>query len=49
MVHPVILGGGKRLFEDGGDQKGLKLVNSETFGTGVVYLTYQPDRKEVEG
>ncbi len=49
MVHPVILGGGKRLFEDGGDQKGLKLVDSKTFSTGVVYLTYQPDRKEVEG
>jgi dihydrofolate reductase len=49
MVHPVVLGGGKRLFEDGGDQKGLKLVDSKTFDTGVVYLTYHPDRKEVEG
>ena len=49
MVHPVVLGGGKRLFEDGGDQKGLKLIDSKTFDTGVVYLTYQPDRKEVKG
>jgi dihydrofolate reductase len=49
MVHPVVLGGGKRLFEEGGDQKGLKLVDSKTFSTGVLYLTYQPDRKEVEG
>jgi dihydrofolate reductase len=49
MIHPVVLGGGKRLFEDGGDQKGLKLVNSKTFSTGVVYLTYQLDREEVEG
>jgi dihydrofolate reductase len=42
MVHPVVLGGGKRLFEDGGDGKKLELVNSRTFGTGVVYLTYRP-------
>jgi dihydrofolate reductase len=49
MVHPVVLGGGKRLFEEGGDQKGLKLVDSKTFSTGVLYLTYQPDRKKIEG
>jgi dihydrofolate reductase len=42
MVHPVVVGSGKRLFEGGGDPKGLKLVDSKTFGTGVVSLTYQP-------
>ena len=42
MVHPIVLGGGKRLFEDGGDQKALELVDAKTFGTGVLYLTYQP-------
>jgi dihydrofolate reductase len=42
MVHPVVVGGGKRLFEDGGEQKALDLVDSKTFGTGVVYLTYRP-------
>ena len=42
MVHPIVLGSGKRLFEEGGDQKALELVESRTFGTGVVYLTYQP-------
>jgi dihydrofolate reductase len=42
MVHPVILGGGKRLFEDEEDRKTLKLVDSHTFATGVVYLTYRP-------
>lgn len=42
MVHPLVVGSGKRLFEDGGDQKALQLVDSETFSTGVVYLTYQP-------
>jgi len=42
MVHPVVLGGGKRLFEDGGEQESLELVSSETFGTGVVSLAYRP-------
>ena len=41
MVHPIVLGRGKRLFEEGGDQKALELVDSKTFSTGVVYLTYQ--------
>jgi dihydrofolate reductase len=42
MVHPVILGGGKRLFEDGGEMGTLELVSSEAFGTGVVSLAYRP-------
>ena len=42
MVHPLVLGGGKRLFEDGGDQKALELLDSKTFDTGVLYLTYRP-------
>ena len=42
MVFPVVLGSGKRLFEDGSDQKALELVDSKTFSTGVLYLTYQP-------
>jgi dihydrofolate reductase len=49
IVHPIVVGSGRRLFEEGGDQKELKLVDSRTFSTGVVYLTYQPDREEVEG
>jgi dihydrofolate reductase len=42
MVHPIVVGNGKRLFEDGGDQKVLELVDSKTFATGVLYLTYRP-------
>ena len=42
MIHPVILGGGKRHFEDEEDRKALQLVDSRTFATGVVYLTYRP-------
>ena len=49
MIHPVVMGSGKRLFEEGGDPKKLKLVESKTFSTGVVYLTYQPAGKEEQG
>jgi dihydrofolate reductase len=42
MVHPVVVGSGRRLFEEGGDRKELELVDSKTFSTGVVYLTYRP-------
>jgi dihydrofolate reductase len=41
MIHPIVLGRGKRLFEEGGAQKALELVDSKTFSTGVLYLTYQ--------
>lgn len=46
MVHPIILGSGKRLFENGGT---LELVDSQTFGTGVVYLIYLPAAQEGKG
>jgi dihydrofolate reductase len=42
MVHPIVVGSGKRLFEERGDQKALELVDAQTFSTGVLYLTYQP-------
>jgi dihydrofolate reductase len=42
MVHPIVVGSGKRLFEDWNDQKSLELADSKTFSTGVLYLTYQP-------
>jgi dihydrofolate reductase len=42
MVHPIVVGSGKRLFEEGGDQQALDLVDSKTFSTGVLYLSYQP-------
>jgi dihydrofolate reductase len=41
MVCPVVMGQGKRLFEDGSDRQALELAESKTFGTGVVYLTYR--------
>ena len=42
MVHPVVVGRGKRLFEEGEKRTALELVDSRTFATGVVYLTYRP-------
>lgn len=49
LVHPVVVGSGRRLFEEGVDPKGLTLVDSKTFSTGVVYLTYRPAEREAEG
>jgi len=49
MIHPVVVGSGKRLFEEEDVPQELKLVDSKTFSTGVVYLTYRPAGKEEEG
>ena len=42
LVHPVIAGSGKRLFNDEGSLKRLKLLSAKTTRTGTVILTYQP-------
>jgi dihydrofolate reductase len=42
MVHPVVVGSGMRLFDGITDQLHLKLVESTTFSTGVLSVTYQP-------
>src|SRR6266550_4068318 len=44
MIFPVVLGSGKRLFQGGNEKKVLKLVSTRTLGSGVVLLTYQPDK-----
>jgi dihydrofolate reductase len=45
LVYPVVLGTGKRLFGDG-SKVALKLIETQSFSSGVVLLRYQPDRKE---
>jgi dihydrofolate reductase len=46
MVFPVIVGGGKRLFQGGGDRLALRLVEAKPVGSaGVLTLVYRPDRK----
>ena len=42
-LHPVVLGSGKRLFDDrDSNLVDLRLVDSTTTGSGLVLLTYQP-------
>ena len=40
LVYPVVLGSGKRLFKDPQQTSKLKLLESEAFPNGVVYLHY---------
>ncbi len=42
MVHPALLGSGKRLFRDGSEKKVLRLVDTRTFSSGIIVLSYQP-------
>ena len=46
MVFPIVVGSGKRLFEDGLEGTVLGFVDATTFGSGVVVLTYRPARDE---
>jgi dihydrofolate reductase len=41
MVFPIVVGSGMRLFPEGTEKKVLKLVDTKTFSSGVVVLTYQ--------
>ena len=43
FVHPVLAGKGLRLFEEDGAQIPLRLLSSQPFATGVMYLVYGPD------
>jgi dihydrofolate reductase len=42
MIHPVIVGSGKRFFKDGMAMTKLKLVECKTPSKGVLALTYEP-------
>ena len=41
FVHPVILGAGTPFFPALDDRIGLKLIETRTFGSGVIYLRYE--------
>ncbi len=45
FVYPVVLGGGKKLFDDG-RRVNLRLIESTPFPSGVVLMRYQPAEKE---
>jgi dihydrofolate reductase len=42
MIHPLVLGSGKRLFEHDDHVAKLKLISNRVTTTGVVLVVYQP-------
>jgi dihydrofolate reductase len=42
LIHPLVLGSGRRLFPDGGALATLQLVDTKTTSTGVAIATYRP-------
>jgi dihydrofolate reductase len=46
LIHPLVLGSGRRLFTDGGTFAALRLVDTKTTTTGVVIAAYQPANKK---
>jgi dihydrofolate reductase len=40
FVYPVALGAGQRLFADGGPAAKFTLAGSQSYSSGVVYLSY---------
>ena len=40
LVFPVVVGQGRRLFHDEGDNVALQVLRSETFDNGVIHVTY---------
>jgi len=45
LVHPIIIGSGKRFFKDGMKTPEMKLVNTQTLDKGVILLCYQSIKK----
>ena len=43
FVHPAVAGSGLRLFDDDGPAQPLRLLSSQPFATGVLYVVYGPD------
>ena len=44
LIHPIVLGSGKRLFAEG-DRVPLRLASSRTLSTGVIYAVYESAAK----
>ncbi|CAG5069400.1 putative protein YyaP [Dyadobacter sp. CECT 9623] len=45
FIHPVILGKGKKLFQDGAIPGNYKLIKHTVSTTGVILATYETDRE----
>jgi dihydrofolate reductase len=46
FLHPVVVGSGRRLFDDGERLDPLKLADCRAYDNGVVSLTYLPTAEE---
>ena len=42
MVHPIVIGKGKRLFANDDHRRGLKRIDTKQFPNGIVVLEYEP-------
>lgn len=42
LIHPLVLGSGRRLFTDGGAFAKLRLLDNKVTTTGVIIATYRP-------
>jgi dihydrofolate reductase len=42
LIHPLVLGSGRRLFPDGAPLARLRLIDTKATTTGVLVATYQP-------
>ena len=49
LIHPLVLGSGRRLFPDGGVAATLRLVGTTPTSTGVVVATYQSSEEDPRG
>ena len=45
MIDPLVLGGGKRIFDDDGVRRPLRVVASEVTSTGAILATFEPARE----
>ena len=44
LIHPLVLGSGRWLFENGGQYSTLRLVDTVSTSTGVVIATFETRR-----
>jgi dihydrofolate reductase len=42
IIYPVVLGAGERLFGETSHTKPMRLINTQTVGDGLAFLTYRP-------
>jgi len=41
-IHPITIGKGKKLFAEGTQPEGFKLIDSKISTTGIIFATYEP-------